>query len=86
MKELSNADSIQCAFDFICNFPPNFIEETWRDDPNLQRHLTEKFSGFCTNDGFASPNTVVKFFFTLSSHNKKKLCEFIHNYYSQKQE
>lgn len=86
MKELSPAQSIESTFNFIYNFPPTFIEETWKEEPMLVKHLTEKFESLCIKDGFASANAFTKFFFSLSSHNKQKLCEFIHNYYSQKQD
>jgi len=59
------------SFQFLAWIPYDFVERVWENDP-LQTHLIEKYKGYCREDGYASFNAILKFFFCLSEPNQQK--------------
>ena len=66
---------------FGFNFPStNFIDEVWSDDPNLAKHLKDKFMQYY--DKYGSNAVMNMFYANLSSGNQSKLEDWIINNYS----
>ena len=48
--ETTNSPIHKFAY-FAFNFPPDFIQKVWADNPNMADHLTHKFVGFYKQHG-----------------------------------
>ena len=64
---------------FMANYPYDFINKCWNDEPWLMNHLIEKFNGYCKNEttltGFS------RFFYNLDTENQVKLLTWIEENY-----
>ncbi len=75
---------VEAAFQFTLHFPLNFIEQAWKDDAWLQKHLRDKFTGLCKADGFGSPNAILKFYAELDHQNRITFVKFIVDWFNSK--
>ncbi|MDD5013473.1 MAG: hypothetical protein PHW73_00040 [Atribacterota bacterium] len=66
---------------FAANFPPDFIEKVWSDEPHIAQHLKEKLHRYAENETFISVGTFMKWFFDLDMGNQHKLTDWIQNNY-----
>ena len=63
---------------FTYNFRYNFIEEVWKDEPMMVKHLGSKFDGYY--ELYKNPTaTIVKFMSELDQENLAKLEKHILN-------
>jgi hypothetical protein len=60
---------------FSFNYPPEFIEMVWADDPNMIQHLTEKFGAYYDKHG--PVGVMNKFYVELDTGNQKKLEDWV---------
>lgn len=68
-------------FTYFCsNYPSNFIEECWKDNPHMMGHLQNKFNEIY--DVKAQPREVLRFVFELDEDNREKFLTWIHKNYS----
>ena len=76
MNELS---MINFAY-FTANFPCGFTREVWPDEG---MHFENKLLAIVHREakGYVTMQCFMEFFFSLSTHNKKKLCEWIEKNY-----
>lgn len=65
---------------FAYNFPRDFIERVWQDEPNIANHLKEKFSGYYSQYG--SQGVLNAFYVNLDGENQRKLEDWIINNYN----
>ena len=61
---------------FAHNYPHNFIEEVWKDEPMMAQHLRDKFDGYakCHDNSIA---LVMKFMAELSADKLQELEVYI---------
>lgn len=78
MKNQINA-IINFAY-FTANFPRNFIEDCWEDEPYLIDHITSKFRGQSEGQVVYSGG-FIKFFLDLDRENQTKLANWINENY-----
>lgn len=64
---------------FSANFPLNFIEKCWEDNPGLAKHIRCKLLAISDKENlsYISLNAFYRFFFDLDASNQAKLCEWI---------
>lgn len=74
---------IQNTLNFLAWIPYDFVEQIWANDP-IRNHLLEKYRGFCREDGYASFNAILKFYFCLSNPNQEKFAEGIQKFIEEK--
>jgi hypothetical protein len=75
---------VEAAFKFTLHFPHNFIEEAWKDDAWLQKHLRDKFTSLCRKDGYGSPNAVLNLYAQLDHQNRVIFIKYIVDWFNQK--
>ena len=75
---------IEAAFKFTLHFPHNFIEEAWKDDAWLQKHLRDKFTSLCRKDGYGNPNAVLSLYTQLDHQNRVIFIKYIVDWFNQK--
>ncbi|MDD4972510.1 MAG: hypothetical protein PHT07_24020 [Paludibacter sp.] len=64
---------------FTANFPPNFIEKCWEDQPEYMiKHIKAKLK---SSSGCIYIQDFIKFFFDLDRGNQVKLVEWIDKNY-----
>ena len=65
---------------FAANFPSDFVRQVW---PEEETHFLNKLLGFAMKEpqGYVTLQCFLEFFFSLSSFNQKKLCEWIEKNY-----
>jgi hypothetical protein len=64
---------------FIFNFPPNFIECIWKDDPSLVEHFKGRFKAYYEKYG---PYGVIPAFYgQLTRDNQIKMEEWVLKYF-----
>ena len=80
---MTQSDVINRTFVFIQNIPSNFIEEIWKDSPNMADHLRSKFNCFCSAERYASANAILKFFASLDESNTEKFCTYASTWIQQ---
>jgi hypothetical protein len=81
LNEDSSKSPINKFVYFGYNYPSiNFIDEVWSDNPNLAKHLKDKFMGYYKQYG--SDAVMNRFYVELSSENQRQLEEWIINNYS----
>ena len=73
-------NAINKFFYFSMNFPYDFIEKVWGDEPWLVNHLKGKFNGLYDSDG--SYGVINAFYGELSTSNRIKLMDWVMNNYS----
>ena len=61
------------------NYDYEFIEKAWEDDPNMARHLRNKFDAYY--DSVGSYGVMVKFYLNLDDTNRKILENYVMNNY-----
>jgi len=73
---MTNENAIINFCFFAANFPHDFIQQCWKDEPHLIEHLKEHFAsksdGVCIDSG-----AFLKFYFELSRNNQRKLAKWI---------
>ena len=71
---------------WLNNFESNFIEETWKSEPWLVKHLEEKFKGIVVrhNKGFAPAQCLIDFIVQLSNDRKMELFRYIAEKYKDR--
>ena len=75
LNEIVSSSPIGKFVMFGYNYPPDFIEQVWADDPNMMKHLKEKFGYFYNKVG---PDAVMnRFFVELDDSNQRKLEDWI---------
>ena len=68
---------------FMYNFPSDFIQKCWADDPNLAAHFDKKFTACYEASG--SDGAVLSFIGELSVNNMEKLYRWIiENYHDER--
>ncbi len=75
---------VEAAFKFTLHFPHNFIEEAWKNNPWLQKHLCDKFTSLCRKDGYGSPNAVISFYSELDHQNRITFIKYIVDWFNYK--
>ena len=81
LNEVSSNSPINKFVMFGFNFPSvDFIDDVWSDDPNLAKHLKDKFMGYY--DKYGSHAVMSMFYANLSGGNQRKLEDWIINNYS----
>jgi hypothetical protein len=79
LNEASSKSPINLYVYFAYNFPSNFIEKAWANNPNIMEHLKSKFNGYYAKYG--AEGVMNKFYVELDSENQKILEDWIlHNY------
>lgn len=63
------------------NYPHNFIQTVWADNPNLARHLEEKFNKFYSNYRYGTM-TFFRWFMELDGGNREKLVTWVNENYN----
>lgn len=76
-NENTNARLIQNVFVFIHNIPSGIIDQIWPREKYgwLNDHLKTKYEKYCIDEGYASPNAILKFFSSLDAENAKIFCQ-----------
>lgn len=78
IKEDYSSYSPICKWNYFCaNYPYDFIETVWADNPNMANHLKEKFSDFYSSTG--AYGVMLKFYLGLDGENKKILEDWVMN-------
>lgn len=62
---------------FSYNYPIGFIEEVWKDEEWIAKHLREKFRGYYDRHG--SDGVMLAFYMGLSTDRQQQLEEYILN-------
>ena len=75
---------VQGTFIFTLNFPHNFIEEAWKNNAWMQKHLRDKFTGLCKKDGYGSPNAILSFYAELDNENTQIFIQYIVDWFNYK--
>lgn len=75
---------VEAAFNFTLHFPHNFIEEAWKGNDWLIKHLRDKFTSLCRKDGYGSPNAVLSLYAQLDHENKKIFIKYIVDWFNCK--
>lgn len=65
---------------FCLNFKRDFITECWKDNPDLARHLNNKFAEIYGTKG--PSGCVVKFVCELTRDNQEKMMQWIEDNYT----
>lgn len=65
---------------FFTNFPSNFIQKCWEDEPIIIDHLKTKFNSFC--EQYGSNVGIHKLFYELDRDNQLKLIDWINENYT----
>ena len=78
MRETS-LNAINKFFYFSMNFPYNFIEKVWENEPYLAKHLRGKFEGLYRLYG--SYGVINAFYGELDTNNRIKLMDWVMNNY-----
>jgi hypothetical protein len=60
---------------FGYNYPPNFIAQVWQDDPNMGKHLQDKFSAYY--DKYGADAVMNRFYVELDGGNQRKLEDWV---------
>jgi hypothetical protein len=60
---------------FGYNYPPDFIEQVWVDDPRMAQHFKDKFMGYY--DKYGAEGVMNAFYVNLSGDHQKKLEDWI---------
>ncbi len=81
LKQIEINEAVLNFAYFTANFPSDFIEKAWNDEPHLAQHLHEKILGYAKDEGFISAGTFMKWFFDLDAENKEILINWIQNNY-----
>lgn len=68
---------------FTLNFPLDFVEQVWKSEPNLAKHLREKLHGYSGEKGYTSGGDMITFFVNLSSDRQKQLAEWADENYNE---
>lgn len=68
---------------FTFNFPNDFIEKVWADDPSLIRHLENKFRSLYEYRG--SYGVIPAFYGELSANNRMKLMQWVMDNFNDEQ-
>ena len=82
MNEDEKAEVVINAMYFITNYPSNFIEDCWVDEPEMIDWFTNKYLGFYKTYG--STAAPVVFFLYLGAGHQKKLAKWINTNYNHK--
>lgn len=64
---------------WCANYDYDFIEKAWADNPNMAKHLEEKFGAFY--DSVGPYGVMLKFYLALDSTNKRILEDYVMNNY-----
>jgi len=64
---------------WCANYYPDFIQKAWADNPNMAKHLEEKFDVFYNSVG--PYGVMLKFYLALDSTNKRILEDYVMNNY-----
>ena len=68
---------------FIYNYPYNFIEKVWADNPSLIEHLKGKFDRFYKTHG---PYGVIPAFYgDLDMNNRKRMMQWVMDNFNDEQ-
>lgn len=70
-----NANDIHRFVMFGFNYPPNFIEEAWGDEPMMKDHLQKKFVDYYNIYG--SSAVMNQFWVNLDGKNREILINYI---------
>lgn len=60
---------------FGYNYPINFIQAAWKDNPDMAKHLQSKFSSYY--DQVGSSAVMSKFYVNLDGKNREILVNYI---------
>jgi hypothetical protein len=60
---------------FTYNYPSDFIEQAWADNPNLMEHIKSKFRGYY--DKYGAEGVMNRFYVGLDSENQRILEDWI---------
>lgn len=60
---------------FGYNYPPDFIEQVWADDPRMAQHFKEKFGTYY--EKYGSNGVMNAFYVNLSGDHQRKLEDWI---------
>jgi len=82
MKEIALI-AINKFYYFSMNYPHNFIEKCWADNPSLAQHLRSKFNGLY--DTHKSYGVMNAFYGELSMNNQIKLMEWVMDNFNDEQ-
>ena len=77
-SEINEAQSISPIHNYVYfayNYPSDFIEKAWAEDPNMVQHLKSKFDGFYKQYG--AGGVMNKFYTELDNENQKTLEDWI---------
>ena len=80
---MTQSEIISKTLRFIYNIPKDFIEQIWSDTPWMEEHLKAKFTSFCSAEGYASANAILKFFASLDESNSEKFCTYASTWIQQ---
>jgi len=75
LNEASSLSPIHNYVYFAYNYPSDFIEKAWANNPNIMNHLKNEFSGFY--DRYGANGVMNKFYTELDSENQKILEDWI---------
>jgi hypothetical protein len=75
LNEIASSSPIGKFVLFGYNYPPDFIEQVWADEPNMMNHLKEKFKYYY--DKFGADAVMNRFFIELDDSNQRKLEDWI---------
>jgi hypothetical protein len=82
MNEDEKAEVVINAMYFITNYPMDFIQRCWADNPGMMKWFTDKFLYYYETYGcVAGP---VHFFLYLGSGHQETLAKWINENYSHK--
>jgi hypothetical protein len=76
-KEINMQEGIQIFVAWLYNFDTDFIDEIWDKKTSMGQHFASKFAGYCSKDGYASPNAIMSFIASLSDHYRQELYAYI---------
>lgn len=74
----SVSDLLHAAFRMIHWIPVDIIDQVWPESEYgfLNGHFRSKYTGYCSKEGYASPNAILRFFAELDTTNSRLFCEF----------
>ena len=68
---------------FIYNFPSNFIEQVWADDPSLAAHFRGKFNYY--EKQYGGYGCIPALYGELGNNNRKKLMQWVMDNFNDEQ-
>ena len=82
LKESQSGSPIKVWNYFSANYPYNFIEEAWADNPSMAQHLKGKFMAYY--DAVGTYGVMNKFYLNLDGNNQQILEDYVMNVYARR--